>query len=964
MGIEESKNILDKTNENNKNKEVEIKEIKIFKNNKEINKIIENIYLTLLNFRKKFNYSNNWFFLYKGNICEDEDKIFIKEILENNNLYIIELEEIKIIINNKLLRKIKISISNNLKQLRKKINKYLKPNTFFIKGKYKVDIDEEEEFFIEELLENKNIYMECMNNITINFIDEMPLAKQYNLKNIDNYYKNERKENIQYITENNFYIKEKNYIVVKNNISFLKKLNSNITLDEARKLLNLKNNEFFLYNNKLISIHKENIFKINMIENANSQIEIFEKNNFSFNIPKNFEKIINSRNSANSKNNERYEDNNLIKFEIFLNDKFQFFENYIIDLKLSDLRNQLFTKIQKKFNFLYNNIIFPKALENECYLKNIFNNKRIYLRTININDNNNLKYNSSNFVPNLKSFRPKNINIKPKKRIHRNSMNNLFLNTQSISITKYKNTNTYNLIEGSKFLKKQNSLDIYLYPQEKTIEIQKNCKNILLIGQTGSGKTTLLNSIINYILNIDHSASMRYILFDEKVKENQVVSQTSEINDYYIREFGSNPSIRIIDTPGFGDTRGLEYDQKIISMMKDKFMTEIDYIDLICFVVIASNSRLTIIQEYIFNEIVSLFGNDVAENFLFVLTFSDGQKPVVLDALQNEKSPFSKIIPKIKNPWFIKINNSAIFSKKDKFSKNFYELAMDGYKTLIKKLKNVPKKSLNLSKKVLNIREKLKKIIERLQPKLNIGLELMEKIRNQIKEMKTNKFLLDKTKNYNIKTSTVTFEKIDLEPGINSTLCTKCNYTCCRNCNFSNDEDKKVCKAILNGFCLICPGKCEWKVHNNVNFEIKYKKTEKTEIIEELKKKFFDNKLKISKSKQIIIGLEKNLENIQLECIILQEEIKNCINQLKKIALNEQFNNSNEYINLIISNELKEQESGYLERISSLKELQKKNDILLELYKNDTYGFKTIDVFKKNINKEKKKLNFEELIIN
>jgi hypothetical protein len=87
-------------------------------------------------------------------------------------------------------------------------------------------------------------------------------------------------------------------------------------------------------------------------------------------------------------------------------------------------------------------------------------------------------------------------------------------------------------------------------------------------------------------------------------------------------------------------------------------------------------------------------------------------------------------------------------------------------------------------------------------------------------------------------------------------------------------------------FVEFVQGKCEWKVHNNVNYEIKYKVIEKIETIEELKKKYFDSKSKLSESEQIIIGLEKNLENIQLECIILQEEIKNCVNQLKKIALN------------------------------------------------------------------------------
>ena len=245
-------------------------------------------------------------------------------------------------------------------------------------------------------------------------------------------------------------------------MSFLKKLNSKLTLDEARKTLNLKNNELFFYENKLIPINEENIYNLKMIENKNRQIKIFERKNFSIN--KSDIIRLFSRNLVNPKNNNRYEANNLIKFETF----------------------------------------------------------------------------------------------------HQNSMNNLFIKTQNKILPKYKLTNTSNLIEGVKFLKKQNSLDIYLYQQDKNFKIQKNYKNIILIGQTGSGKTTLLNSIINYILNIDHSASMRFILFDEKVKDNQAISQTSEVNEYYIKEFGTIPSIRIIDTPGFGNTRGLEYVQKIV----------------------------------------------------------------------------------------------------------------------------------------------------------------------------------------------------------------------------------------------------------------------------------------------------------------------------------------------------------------------------------------------------------------
>ena len=50
----------------------------------------------------------------------------------------------------------------------------------------------------------------------------------------------------------------------------------------------------------------------------------------------------------------------------------------------------------------------------------------------------------------------------------------------------------------------------------------------------------------------------------------------------------------------------------------------------------------------------------MAENFICLITFCDGSKPVILDALQSKESGFSEILPYIKEPYFMKFNNSAI----------------------------------------------------------------------------------------------------------------------------------------------------------------------------------------------------------------------------------------------------------------------------------------------------------------
>ena len=71
------------------------------------------------------------------------------------------------------------------------------------------------------------------------------------------------------------------------------------------------------------------------------------------------------------------------------------------------------------------------------------------------------------------------------------------------------------------------------------------------------------------------------------------------------------PNIRIIDIPGFGDTRGLDYDSKIIYMIKDIFTKECDSIIPICFIAKSTETRLTSFLKYILFNFMVLFENKV-----------------------------------------------------------------------------------------------------------------------------------------------------------------------------------------------------------------------------------------------------------------------------------------------------------------------------------------------------------------
>ncbi|KAH3821206.1 hypothetical protein DPMN_122967 [Dreissena polymorpha] len=74
-------------------------------------------------------------------------------------------------------------------------------------------------------------------------------------------------------------------------------------------------------------------------------------------------------------------------------------------------------------------------------------------------------------------------------------------------------------------------------------------------------------------------------------------------------------SLNIIDTSGFGDTRGIEQDQKIVEQKRQLFCAKppqgILTIDMVCCTLIAPDARLSTMQTYVFHSVMSLFGNDI-----------------------------------------------------------------------------------------------------------------------------------------------------------------------------------------------------------------------------------------------------------------------------------------------------------------------------------------------------------------
>ena len=506
-------------------------------------------------------------------------------------------------------------------------------------------------------------------------------------------------------------------------------------------------------------------------------------------------------------------------------------------------------------------------------------------------------------------------------------------------------------IPGSVKVATEKGLDLYLYPQIKFTEEQvKKAIKIMVVGQTGSGKTTLLNSFINYLLGIQFEDSFRYKIIHEDFgpDRKQDESQTSKVTAYCIDAYNGNPAVMIIDTPGFGDTRGIKQDIAITKQISDFFIDKLSSINAICFVCQSSNARLTTNQKYVFNSIFDLFGDDVKENFICMLTFCDGAKPVIVESLQSKKFMFSEIIPYIEEPWYYTFNNSGIFEsgENNPLTHTFFDIGMKSFEEFTKRIVKLKPKSLDRSKDVLKERQALEKRVEILSEALTKGLNKIDEIKSVIKMVKNLKGDLNDSKNFKYKTKKIKLEHIPIPDDQLTTTCKQCGVTCHKDCGCSN-EYKYNCSAMNSkGFCDVCKGKCHWSVHINCPYIIEEKTYEEEAEFAELKKKYTDSKCGLSVKTQLLQNLKKELINLNKECLDTQELITEGINKLKEIALNKSvFSTSEEYIEMLIQGEKQEQKEGYQIRIEGLQMLLKQKQVLRDVYENKSKKFDDITKF-------------------
>ncbi|XDV48059.1 hypothetical protein PO909_017557 [Leuciscus waleckii] len=382
---------------------------------------------------------------------------------------------------------------------------------------------------------------------------------------------------------------------------------------------------------------------------------------------------------------------------------------------------------------------------------------------------------------------------------------------------------------------------------------KKPHKTILMVGETGTGKTTLINAMTNYMLGVQREDKVWFEITDDQSNRKDH-SPTTIITVYGVYDQKSPDDLTIIDTPGYGNTRGISFDKEIAMNLLRLSKDGLHEVDAVCLVVDASQTRLSDRQIYIFDAVQSLFGRDIAENIVLIFTHSTGAHPKnVLTAVKEAKIKCA-----------VNEQNQPVFFLHSEMMRFF------------KFLENIKPKTLKMTQEVLQKREQLEANVSNLQ----LRVQVMEQKQNELKQtqaaLEENKKYVEDNKNF----------EYEVEVSYKLTKEATCCPVCEENCHYPGCwwvRDLSWCSVMKDYHCTVCTNKCHYSEHvKEAKIYVAKKKKEKR-TYEDLKKKY---DWKIGGDESLVKKLEKELQELEREKKNLLNEAFHCVENLEKIALN------------------------------------------------------------------------------
>ncbi|XP_053486130.1 uncharacterized protein LOC128610737 [Ictalurus furcatus] len=449
-------------------------------------------------------------------------------------------------------------------------------------------------------------------------------------------------------------------------------------------------------------------------------------------------------------------------------------------------------------------------------------------------------------------------------------------------------------------------------------DVKMQNKILLLVGETGTGKTTVINAMVNYILKVKFIDEVWFEITDEKgdnQMSDQSKSKTTEITMYEIFIQDNPICLTIIDTPGYGDARGTEYDKEITENLYTLFHndTGVKEIDAVCLVVKASVNRFSNRQQYIFDAVLSVFGKDIEDNIVIFVTHSDGlppdnslnaiKKAGVLCRKNEENEPehflFNNRQAEKRNPRYNRVLQTA------------WELTEDSLNVFFASLEEENRKSLEQTESVMKESKQLKACMSNLKDRIDFVERKREELSQIQKALEENQEKIKRNENFTFTVTKCYKEKLSIENASwwdrKATTCSVCKENC-HEYNCWCAWSPWWCEVMKNNDCTSCTGKCHYTKHvkedkkyvacseqTTVRFDDFKKQYESSnsasditfdsKAVENVKKEFESSKKQEEEKTSMEKRLKEELTKNEKEKADLVEEACTIIMKLSEIAL-------------------------------------------------------------------------------
>ena len=328
---------------------------------------------------------------------------------------------------------------------------------------------------------------------------------------------------------------------------------------------------------------------------------------------------------------------------------------------------------------------------------------------------------------------------------------------------------------------------------------EEDVKHILVLGETGCGKRSLINSIVNVLFKIEQSHQFRFRVIDNELQTG--TSTTDAVQGYRVEVKHSTYTYVFWNTPGYLNTRGFQFDMET-SKSISQLLHNIQQLHAV--VVVEKYSELltnksTIkakqLKKYLFNQMLSYFGNDVIPYVHLFLTFPSHYEDAQPD-LNSYSFPFL--------PEQVYAINNAVMSEREPVNAQMSGIIWNRNVSLIErfidKLHDTQALDLTLStdailEQTCHLDTTCRMFLNSIDKMRDHNMKVLEQMKLETKRC------IEVNADFDTKETTTT--KVSVPTKNRTTYCKVCEFTC------HPTMDVQLCEVFdKDGNCQTCPNKC------------------------------------------------------------------------------------------------------------------------------------------------------------